>query len=429
MKKTITLALFMLATAAFAQQRNPVQADKTQPGPDPTQLGDYQAPKVTCTGSVSVNIMPTGVIELWNSDFLAAVTDNATPANQIQTAVRKAGAGSGFPVDALGNATTKVIYTCNDLGPQTVELWARDQSGNASFCQTYVLVLDNNGNCNGQPIPWNLEVCSTTENLDGVDQLDFILSGMGPGGPFSYIELDDPFNTGCGHFDVQEGSDVTVAPVKDDNPLNGVTTYDLVLIGKHIEGTEPLNSPYKMIAADADRNGVIDMADIEEFHKLIVGTYTELPNNTSWRFVPKGYIFPDLQNPFATLFPESVSIQNIQSPVSVDFVAIKVGDVNGSAVANNAMAIDERATVEAEIGLPAPNPASGASTLTINMPQAGSAQVSLINIDGRILWNADLPLGKGSNAVEIPAPAGRFGLYEWRVQTSGSVKSGKIIFN
>jgi hypothetical protein len=101
----------------------------------------------------------------------------------------------------------------------------------------------------------------------------------------------------------------TLTPTKDDNPLNGVTTYDLVLISKHILGLEPLTTPYKMIAADANRSGSITTFDIVEFRKLILGIYNELPNNTSWRFVDKAFSFPNPNNPFQSTFPENISDQ------------------------------------------------------------------------------------------------------------------------
>ena len=128
----------------------------------------------------------------------------------------------------------------------------------------------------------------------------------------------------CDHF--------KLTPEKDDNPSNGVTTYDLVLINKHILGIESFNSPYKMIAADASNTGSITSFDIVELRKLILGIYTKLPNNTSWRFVPKDYSFPNAQNPFQTAFPE---YKNCIAPQSstVEFTAIKIGYVNNTATA------------------------------------------------------------------------------------------------
>src|SRR5690606_38908605 len=95
---------------------------------------------------------------------------------------------------------------------------------------------------------------------------------MPPGGPFGLL------TDSVGLYKITGlpflPSNYSILPVKDDNPLNGVTTFDLVLISKHILGSEPLNSPYKMIAADANKSGSITTFDIVEFRKLILGIYT-----------------------------------------------------------------------------------------------------------------------------------------------------------
>ena len=128
----------------------------------------------------------------------------------------------------------------------------------------------------------------------------------------------------------------TVAPKKDDNPLNGVTTYDLVLISKHILGIEALDNPYKMIAADANISNSITTFDIVEIRKLILGIYQEFPENDSWRFVDAAYTFPNPANPFQAAFPETrtvtISTTGIVDQIN-NFVGIKVGDVNCTAVA------------------------------------------------------------------------------------------------
>jgi Dockerin type I domain len=138
-------------------------------------------------------------------------------------------------------------------------------------------------------------------------------------------------------------SNFVVTPTKDDNPTNGVTTFDLALITKHILGQEPLNTPYKMIAADANKSGSITTFDIVELRKLILGVYDELPDNSSWRFVDKGFVFENAQNPFSKAFPEVKSVADIKSNMmSNDFVGVKVGDVNNNAVANSRQVAEER---------------------------------------------------------------------------------------
>lgn len=127
---------------------------------------------------------------------------------------------------------------------------------------------------------------------------------------------------------------IEVRPFLDDNPTNGVTTFDMVLIARHILGLEPLNSPYKQIAADVNKSNSITTFDIVEIRKLILGIYSELPYCPSWRFIPKSFTFPNPNNPFSSPFPESIDTI-IQNSTNLEFVGLKVGDVNCSAIVNN----------------------------------------------------------------------------------------------
>ena len=304
---------------------------------------DCKAPTVVCLNGLSVNIMPTGMIQMWASDFLQYAEDNCTETPYLKYGIRKCGQGTGFPVDAQGNPITNVTFDCTELGTQCVELWAIDLAGNADYCETYVIVQDNNGNC-GNTGTVNVSGALNTEMTDGVEEAEVNITGsVNFAPPFSYFDLSD--NQGV--FDIKNSvplaADMTITPVKDDNPLNGVTTYDLVLISKHILGIQPLGSPYKMIAADANKSNSITTFDIVELRKLILGIYNELPNNTSWRFVDKGYSFPNTANPFQEQFPENISIANaITNQSDEDFVGIKIGDVNNTVVANSLMVSDDR---------------------------------------------------------------------------------------
>ncbi len=122
-----------------------------------------------------------------------------------------------------------------------------------------------------------------------------------------------------------------VTPHKQDNAAQGLSTYDLVLILKHILGLESLNSPYKMIAADANKSNTITSSDIIELRKLILGIYNQLPLAPSWRFIPKDHVFPDPANPFVAPFPEDITIPSGVTNKEADFIGVKVGDVNWSA--------------------------------------------------------------------------------------------------
>lgn len=130
---------------------------------------------------------------------------------------------------------------------------------------------------------------------------------------------------------LSEGTGYEVAPYNDTHHRQGVSTLDLVLIQKHLLGRAKLNSPYKIIAADANKSGHLTAFDLLEIRKLILGIYQKFPNNTSWRFIDAAYDFPDPYNPFGYPFPESIWLDSVTVATgSLDFTGIKTGDVNGS---------------------------------------------------------------------------------------------------
>lgn len=121
-------------------------------------------------------------------------------------------------------------------------------------------------------------------------------------------------------------------PERDFDHNNGVSTFDIIEIQKHILGVELLESPYQHIAADVNKSGSITTIDIIQIRKLILNIDERFTNNTSWRFVLGSFDFPENIDPLSTSFPEFLdfSTENAANYAS-GFIAIKVGDVNNSA--------------------------------------------------------------------------------------------------
>lgn len=121
-----------------------------------------------------------------------------------------------------------------------------------------------------------------------------------------------------------------LTPVQDDNFLNGVSTYDRILIKRHITKVEPFNNPYQHLAADVNKSGFINGLDNIELMNLLLGIYVELPHNTSHIFVPATFNFPDPFNPLITPYPESITKDSLVKYSTYAFKAVKVGDINGT---------------------------------------------------------------------------------------------------
>jgi Cohesin domain len=269
------------------------------------------------------------------ADFVVSASDNITPLSFLEYGIRLAGTGIiGFPKDSSGNSIHSYTFSCKEaFDTWPVEIWAKDRAGNSNYCVSTVSVDESSGLYCGDPT--YLVVCSSTEVNNPIENVTITIKSNSFGPQFEEIGTSNNF--GCVGFvgDISCPSDFGIVPIRNDNPLNGVTTYDLVLISKHILGLESFNSPYKMIAADANKSGSITTFDIVELRKLILGIYNTLADNSSWRFVPKQFIFPNPQNPFQSDFQDSLAVDDWQCfPIGFEFTGIKVGDVNNTAVPN-----------------------------------------------------------------------------------------------
>ncbi|MDX1913138.1 MAG: hypothetical protein SFV22_16710 [Saprospiraceae bacterium] len=285
-----------------------------------------------------------GVAELDPTDFLVYAHDNITPDQLLEHGIRLALSGNGFPVDTSGNPVNTQTFTCNDAyDTWLVEIWVRDIAGNSQYCTVPVSVDETTGLYCGDPTI--LGACSQTALGLPVEAVWMEINGTSSFLPPFFEEGYTNVN-GCIFFigDIPIAGNFTISPLREDNPHNGVSTYDLVLISRHILGAEPFDSPYKIIAGDANRSGSLTNFDILELRKLILGIYQILPNAPSWRFVDKNFQFPNPYNPFQTPFPETIERTNwLGYPSYFDFIGIKVGDVNNSVQPNAQAAAPPRA--------------------------------------------------------------------------------------
>lgn len=129
------------------------------------------------------------------------------------------------------------------------------------------------------------------------------------------------------------GLDYTLIPELNKFPLNGVSTYDILLIQKHLLNTRKITNPYELIAADINKSGNISITDMLQLRKLILGVDREFPENKSWRFVEASHKFQDESK--LIHFPELKNLNDLSGSAEVNFVGIKIGDLNGSVVANS----------------------------------------------------------------------------------------------
>ena len=283
---------------------------------------DRKKPTPYCLSEITTVIMPsTGEIDIWATDFDLGSTDNC-PGDLL--------------ISFSSNTNNTIqVFTCDDLGINTLEIWVTDAAGNQDFCTT-TINIQSNGGCSGSRIGGDV----FTGNNDMIEEVMVSLTNM------NTQESQQYMTPNSGHYqflDIPENANYNVKPTKNSDHKNGVSTLDLVLIQRHILGLEEFDSPYKVIAADINNSESLSSTDLLGLRKLILGIYSEFPNNTSWRFVDANQQFADNNDPFP--FTESISIYNFNSiDMDNNFVGVKVGDVNNSASFSNAKEEDESTT-------------------------------------------------------------------------------------
>ncbi len=312
---------------------------------------DKKKPTPYCLAELTTVVMPSsGSIEIWAKDFDRGSSDNCPGtllftfngekpvATQLNTEHYFKGNGVAATKAEYEAGTAQLWrpadkssarwFTCKDLGQKSLNMSVWDASFNTDYC-TVTLNVQSNGGCNGTRLAGNVG----TEVNEMVKDVQIVLENTKSGEIRSFMtDLQ-------GHYefaDVPADNDYKIAPAKDDDHLNGISTLDLVMIQRHVIGIQQLNTAYKYLAADVNHDNRIAASDLLELRKLILGIYTELPNNTSWRFFDKSDVINDMTQPWGT--DASISIDNLtQSQMQNHFVAVKVGDVNGSATtqANN----------------------------------------------------------------------------------------------
>ena len=299
--------------------------------------------------NLSTALMQDGSVELWASDFDTGSFDNCAPQDFLLFTFSETvppqlldpsedrpwydSDGVASENDYLsGNAelwdgsagTSAMIFNEEDLASSTdglleIPVYVWDLCGNSDFAIVNLKLIDNDGDATA-----NISGRVSTE--DGVGVVGVSMTATT--GDSNYTTTTTTLENGEYMFEYNPiNNDYTLTGEKNDDWLNGVTTLDIVMIQRHILSIDVLDSPYKMIAADASNDQRISAIDMIQLRKLILGIYSELPNNDSWRFTDADAQM-DSSNPWP--FSEFVNVTNLDADMVEDFVGTKVGDVNGS---------------------------------------------------------------------------------------------------
>ncbi len=286
-------------------------------------IEDCKAPEAVCLNGITIELEEDGTFVFWAKDFNQNSVDNCEACGPIYYSFSE------------NIADSSIVFGCNDVGPFTTEIFVTDAAGNQSSCVS-TFTVGTSPAC-GQKrtaavageifTPGGKELSGVNVLLEDMDRHISTVSLTGTSGTY--------------YFDRALDADYMLKPEKEDGLLEGITTFDLILLKKHILGKQKITSPYELIAADVNNSGTITAFDLIAMRKAILFIDNQFPNNTSWRFIRADQ---DLSagDPLELAIKEEAYLGAIDGDISVDFVAIKIGDLNGTM--NNLQSTSSRST-------------------------------------------------------------------------------------
>lgn len=385
---------------------------------------DAKPPEIYCLPGLLINIPVLYDFTLFDLDMIQYTQDNTTPSHLITTAIQKSGMGATFPLNHNGSPNHTIPFDCHDLGVNKIELWAKDRAGNANFCTTYLEIQDNTGNCLYEPFGFTscIQFYCSLAGAKGV-LLDLRIEHPELT-PFSLFDLTD--NAGCGYlefgYERPNLAKFILTPSKNEIPTPDPADLQRVL--RHLDGSLPFTNPYEWIAADINNDRTIDMSDVHEMEKMIDGQIVNWTNNTTWRFIPKNYLFP-VPNPLIDEVPGSITIYpGFSTSGYLDFVAVKVGIFDLCSL--TAVSADPGAVV---VGKAQPNPTTNDVVIPLQLSHPEVIQLEIIDLFGMQIYDEKGSFDSGFRQLQVPGNVFRYsGMYAWRIRIGEvTIAQGKIL--
>lgn len=281
---------------------------------------------VTSNGQTNLTICPTDgqadVIQFSNNGNLTPGENFAYLLTDDQNSVLQIIRNTSFDFEGFGEETTRV-FAISYAGDLNLTIGESINSISATECfelsdMTVFLTINKTGcaaatfNVSGQVNSPSGQPIAGVEIMNG----NTVLATTNEQGRYTIAS-------------VEQGTSYAISPRATTGLTNGVSATDAVRIRGHIIGLEPFTEPYQVIAADINNDNTVSAADIVQIIRAVVGITTEFSNNSPWRFVDAEQSLD--ANPLAGSITETINI-TVNSDISnLDFIGVKIGDVNSNA--------------------------------------------------------------------------------------------------
>lgn len=234
-------------------------------------------------------------------------------------------------VGVVGNSTT-ITALENPLAIQIACVENGASSIQPHSINLGTIDIVNTVNISGNIVDW--------KNQQGINQT--MVQCIYEDGTFQETMSD---KTGFFQFDIPNGSTVELKPTKNTDLTNGVSSFGMGILREFIIANNPveITSPYQIIAGNYDcwTTESVDLLDIINFRKLLIGLNTEMAACESWTFLPSDTQLPTnfgLSNVFEAFdYPTVIKFENVTTNQTIEFTGVKMGDILGDANLTNGL--------------------------------------------------------------------------------------------
>ncbi|MEM1119678.1 MAG: T9SS type A sorting domain-containing protein [Bacteroidota bacterium] len=298
---------------------------------------DCKKPTPFCLDGVATTVDNNGNAQVWAVDINQKSEDNCTSEDKLELRIYHPVLGDAVQRPEIGDEAatvlalpTNVTLTCDQLGNQTVELYVVDEAGNWDFCTGSVFIQDGSGACGGNLLD-STNVAMLAGGIISMNNIPVANVELTAKGTALYEQKVTTDDSGIFSMNLPKGIGYVISFNKEGDPANGMTVFDIIMVSKHILGITPFESPYQFIAADVNNSSSVTAFDLVLMRKIILGIDEQFEGNTPWRFFPVGGELTIPGSGDIANLSETIVINNLtDNQDALDYVAIKIGDLNAS---------------------------------------------------------------------------------------------------
>lgn len=284
-----------------------------------------------CVGTLTFVLMNDGdgggiaVVEA--DDYVVDVMGNCGNSD-ILYSIYKEEEEAGSPTFMPQPGRASFTVDCDEVGDIMVRVYVFAPNGQNDYCSTTARITTFNEDiCDeGDLRAGSMAGFITSPRNELLSGIEVHISDM--------AEMDDMMYTDeNGSFlftDLAVGGEYMIRPnMPDQVDLSRVKTSDIFKITNHILGVNDITDPYRLLAADVNADGVINVSDMVGIRRVILGLDDSFASGPTWRFIRRDFDLTGLEEGWdASIFPATFRVDELTGHNrDGDFVAIEVGDV------------------------------------------------------------------------------------------------------